>query len=666
MSRATIFLAALFVVTNASAQDTPLRLSEPQTATISAGDTLSYKLSADADQYVSISVEQTSVNTIVRILNPDDQMIRRMDAFDRGTERLQFETESAGDYSVEIIADPEETGEFTVTVVKLEPVETDPERLVDQLMFPYSGEDSPGAAVAVFRNGQTVFAKSYGMANLTYGLPFEIDTRTNIGSTSKQFTAFAVMLLVERGELSLEDDIRQHIPELPDFGETITVRNIITHTSGLREFLNLLIMTGRRLDHGDHIDRSELIDIVKRQPELQNSPGAEWNYNNTAYGFAALIVERVSGQPFHEFMRDNVFLPLGMTRTMVRPNPKYIVPERSEGYTPRRDGSWAEIGDLGGAVGAGGIYTTLEDLGRWVRNFSTHQVGTAETFEQMMTPFVLTDGDTTNYGFGLMIDEQGGLRRIHHGGADVAHRSMLAYYPEIDAAITAQSNHAGFNSGVAFRLAEAFFGHEMEADEDEEAASSEDSTFDPEAYDPEDFDEFVGRYSLDVAPDFILSFFREEDKFYTQATGQPRVEILPTSDSTFALTIVDASIAFHKNDEGEVDGLTLFQGGERHATRLPDEEEEEWKPTAEDLAQFVGRYFSEEIETFYDISLEDDTLVVRQRRMDDIKLTPGKRDEFSGGIFSFEFERGSDGGVAGFALSNGRTRGVKFEKTDGR
>ncbi|MDH5806102.1 MAG: hypothetical protein OEZ54_13050, partial [Gemmatimonadota bacterium] len=148
MSRATIFLAALFVVTNASAQDTPLRLSEPQTATISAGDTLSYKLSADADQYVSISVEQTSVNTIVRILNPDDQMIRRMDAFDRGTERLQFETGSAGDYSVEIIADREETGEFTVTVVKLEPVETDPERLVDQLMFPYSGEDSPGAAVA--------------------------------------------------------------------------------------------------------------------------------------------------------------------------------------------------------------------------------------------------------------------------------------------------------------------------------------------------------------------------------------------------------------------------------------------------------------------------------------------------------------------------------------
>ena len=289
----------------------------------------------------------------------------------------------------------------------------------------------------MWRDGRTLFSKAYGMANLTYGIPFETDTRTNIGSTTKQFTAFAVMLQQERGKLSLDDDIRKHIPELPEFDETITVRHLITHTSGLREFLNLLIMTGRRLDHGDWIGRDELVDIVQRQPALQNSPGAEWNYNNTAFGLAALIVERTSGQPFHHYMRENVFDPIGMTRTMVRPSPNHMVPEKSEGYTAGDEG-YLELGDLGGAVGAGSIYSTVEDLQKWVENYANPTVGTREMIDEMMTSYVLTDGEETGYGYGLSVDEQRGLKRVHHGGADVAHRSMLVYYPEINAGITAQ------------------------------------------------------------------------------------------------------------------------------------------------------------------------------------------------------------------------------------
>ena len=663
MLRSFLLLAALVVTTDVAAQDTALERGDALRASLNTGDTVRYVLDTKSDYFVRGAVDQVSVDVVVRILRPDGRVVRTIDGPARGLERFQFETDAEGAYVVEVIPDEDETGDFVITLDRLEPVATDPEQLADQLLSAYDGEDSPGAVVSVFKDGKTIFSRAYGMANLSYGIPFEVDTRTNIGSTSKQFTAFAVMLLVERGKLSLDDDVREHIPELPDLGETVTVRHLLTHTSGYREFLNLLRMTGRRLDHGDFIDRKELISIVQRQPALQNSPGSEWNYNNTAFGLAAVIVERISGMTFPEFMAENVFGPIGMTRTMVRPSPEHIVEGKAEGYTPADDGTYREIGDLGGAIGAGGIYATVGDLQKWVENFSSAAVGSKQIFEQMMTSYVLINGDSTGYGFGLMIDEQRGLTRVHHGGADVAHRSMLAYYPEIDAGITTQSNNASFDGSIAFRLAEAFFGDYM--DPEESATDDEESAFDPSTYDAEAFDEFVGRYAMDARPDFILTFSREGDTLYTQATGQNRFEIFPTSDSTFAPTVVQASLTFHRNADGEVDAVTLYQGGaENHATRLADDAEEEWAPTTEDLGAFVGRYFSQEIETFYTVTLEDDRLVLQQRRMNDRNLNPGAVDTFAGGGMEVSFERDRDGRVIGLYMSSGRTRGVRFERVN--
>jgi hypothetical protein len=274
---------------------------------------------------------------------------------------------------------------------------------------------------------------------------------------------------------------------------------------------------------------------------------------------------------------------------------------------------------------------------------------------------VLADGEETGYGFGLFIDDQRGLRRIHHGGADIAHRSQLVYYPEINAGITVQSNHAGFNANVAFQLAGAFFDDAMES-EDEAVAEGEGGAFDPASYDPDDFDAFVGRYALDAAPNVILTFTRDGDTFHGQVTGQPQFEMVPTSDSTFTLTQVDASVVFHRNEEGEVEGMTLNQNGENHATRLEDDEAADWEPTPEDLEDFVGRYFSEELETFYTIALEEEALVLHHRRLDDAKLSAGEEDTFSGGGLTFSFERDRNGQVIGFYASNGRTRNVRFER----
>ncbi|WP_420617126.1 serine hydrolase [Candidatus Palauibacter sp.] len=652
-------LLALLATAEIAAQGTELDVGQTLQGTLAAGDTARYTIEADENDFILGEVDQISVDVTARVLDPEGTQVGRFGGLGRGVERFGGRTSGAGVHTLELFVagdDAEAGGRYEVTLLRREPVATDPEELADQIMSRFDGHHSPGGAVRAWRDGRTLFSKTYGMANLAYGLPFEEDTRTNIGSTSKQFTAFAVMLQAERGLLSLEDDIRKHIPELPEFDQTIQVKHLVTHTSGLREFLNLLRMTGRRLDHGDWIDRAELVDIVQRQPALQNEPGAEWNYNNTAFGLAAVIVERTSGQDFHVFMQENVFGPLGMTGTMVRPSTRHIVPNMSEGYTPGPDG-YRQIGDLGGAVGAGAIYSTIGDLQTWAENYANPRVGTRESIDEMMTSFVLNDGEETGYGYGLSVDEQRGLKRVSHGGADVAHRSMFVYFPEINAGLTTQSNHAQFNSGVAYELAAAFFGDAMEEEED---AADESGEFDPEDFDPEAFDEFAGRYALDAAPNFILTFTREDDTFYTQATGQQRLEIVPTSDSTFRLLAVEASVTFLRDPEGDVEGLTLHQNGDNHATRLEGEGAEAWEPTAEDLGDFAGRFFSEELETFYAFSVEDGSLVLHQRRLDRAELEPGEEDQFSGGGMSFAFERDRNGQVIGFYVSNGRTRDVRF------
>ena len=656
MFRLSSFTIALVFFGTAVAQDTSLRIDDSISGTLLAGDKQIYSFDAQSDNYILGRVNQISVDVELRILDPEGNPVSTIDSRTRGTEQFSFETEAEGQYTIEVRPKEEEHGDFSIVLERLEPVETDPSRLADQLMARYDRDDTPGGVISVFKDGQTLFSRAYGMANLSYDIPFQVDTVTNIGSTSKQFTAFAIMLLQEQGLLSLDDDIREHVPELPQFDEIVTVRHIITHTSGLREFLNLLSMSGRRLDHGDYIARNEIIGIIQRQPALQNSPGSEWNYNNTAYALAALIVERISGQTFTEFMNDNVFGPIGMQDSLVRSSPEHIVKNNSAGYISNPDGGYLEARDLGGAVGAGSIYTTVGDLQRWVENFRETRLGNSAIFEEMMTSYVLTDGEPTDYGYGLTIAEQGGLKRVQHGGADVAHRSMLAYFPEINAGITTQSNNAGFDGSIAFQLAEAFFGDAMvtELDEINEAGGPE---FDPENYDPESFDELVGRYELDAVPDFILTFTREEDTLYAEATGQSRVELIPTSDMGFDITIVDASLVFHRNDDGAVDSLTLNQGGEQHATRL---ETEAWEPTSDELSVFAGRYYSDEIETFYVMEMGEEQLTLSQRRLDDVELSSTDQDKFSGGELTLSFERDRNDQVIGFYLSNGRTRGVRF------
>ncbi|MBK8247640.1 MAG: serine hydrolase [Gemmatimonadetes bacterium] len=659
MRRHLLTLSLLATAAPLAAQ-APLAVGRAVRATHARGDTTRYQMEADSGVVVRLEVDQVSTNVLVRVLGPKKTPLRGVNAAPRGPERLQVETVEKGTHQVEVIPVDSSAGDFVLTLVAREPLSSDPKKLVDQLLAPWDRRDGPGAAVAVWRGGRTLLAKGYGMANLAYDIPFTVTTPTNIGSTSKQFTGFAVMLLVDDGKLSLDDDVRKHIPELPDLGSKVTVRNLITHTTGYREMYNAMLIAARRIDEGDYVGREEMISLVQRQPALQNAPGAEFNYNNTAYALAAMVVERVSKQPFADFMAQRVFKPLGMTQSMVRADRHATVRGATVGYSRAANGEWRALGDLAGSMGAGAIYTTLGDLQRWAENYRKPVVGSAAGIKQMMTPFTMTNGKSTGYGFGLFVDKQGPLTRVHHGGADVSHRSMLAMYPEIDAGVTVQSNDGGFDSGIAFRIAKAFF-PELTPPNAVAAAP-----FDPATYDAKRFDPFVGRYALDAAPNVVLTFRRGGDSLMAQVTGQPPFQIYPTSDSTFAVRVVAASVTFHRDAQAKVTGMTLHQGGDNKATRLAGEAEKPWAPNAAELAKYSGRYFSEELETFYEISVKDGKLTATNRRTGTGSMAPGAKGTFTasggGGEITLVFEYDKNGQVLAFYAGNGRSRDIRFAR----
>jgi CubicO group peptidase (beta-lactamase class C family) len=661
-----VLLAVFWVTADALTAQTAMRVGQTQNGTLSTGDTLEFSIEAGADFLLYGEANQISVDVVVSLVNAEGQQLGQWDGPARGAEAFAQTLREAGTYTLRVAPFEDEKGDFSIALLQLEEKSDDPGRLTDQLMFAYDRPEGPGGAVRVWRDGRTVASRTYGLADLTHGIEFDTDTPTNIGSTSKQFTAFSVMLEQEAGRLTLDDDLRDYFPDFPDFAETITLRHLLNHTSGLREFLNLYSITGADTRF---LTRDDVLRAVERQPALQNSPGGEFNYNNTAFSLAAQIVEQTSGQDFDDYVRDHIFQPLGMNDSYVRMSPDVIIPGRSDGYTPGDDG-WTAPGDLGGAVGAGGIYASIEDLERWGQNLLSPRIGTKEMVEAMMTEFTLTDGEGSGYGLGLFIDEQRGLRRIHHGGADVSHRSMIVYYPELNAGLTVQSNASTFNgSGTAFALAAAYFGDEMEPEE--EASETENARdFDPESYDPTDFDRLVGSYSLDPAPQEIAKIWREDDIYYGQLTGQQAIEMRPTASNRFEFIQVDAALVF---EDGEpAPGVTLFQNGQEvHATRQTEEEGEgSWEPTTDELEAFVGRFFAEEVETFYEVVLvhpdEDEEgepyLEARQLRMGEMRLRPTKEDTFSTGGLTFEFERDRHGAVSAIYIDAGRTRDVRAER----
>ena len=299
---------------------------------------------------------------------------------------------------------------------------------VDGVFARFDKPDSPGCAVAVVQNHTVAYSRGYGRASLELGVPIAPDTVFDIGSTSKQFTAFAVLLLERDGKLSLGDDIRKFVPEIPDYGHRITIRHLLSHTSGLRDYTDLMDLDGH--ETADHTTDLDALEILARQRGVNFAPGDEWRYSNTGFFLASIIVKRASGRPLGDFARERIFQPLGMTSTQYLDDTTRIVPRRAIGYSPRAGGGfrvnmsdWDQIGD-------GAVQTTVEDLAKWDENFYAPKVGDAQMLRAMQTAGTLNDGKPHDYGLGLVVDTSAGLRRVQHGGSWAGYRAQLTRFPD--------------------------------------------------------------------------------------------------------------------------------------------------------------------------------------------------------------------------------------------
>jgi len=652
---ATLLMAATLLTSALEAQERAApRPGTPVAAALSSHDAHRYTLELDSASFVYGEVNQIDVDVVVRIHSPGGAVLASFDGPNRGAEIFQFETESAGTFAIEVAPFEGAEGDYELELVAVEPVAQDPAARLDQMMMPYSADDRPGVAIGVVIDGALQVARAYGMANLTYGIPFEPTTVSNIGSVTKQFTAMGLLLLEKRGKLTLDDDIRIHIPELPEWDDPVTLRNLLNHTGGYREVYNLLPMTGMRFE--DEFDRERAIQIVQRQEERQAAPNTEFNYNNTGFILLSLVIERTSGQTFANYMKEAVFEPLGMSDTRVKMVQGEIIPGSAQGYVPNESGGFRQVRDLSASAGAGGIYTTLEDLTKWMLNYREQTLGGPEATGQMTTSAILNDGDATGYGLGLGIGTRRGRTLYTHTGGDVAHRAYLGYYPELMSGVMVLSNHASFNPGMGGAIGDVFLGDRFEPEEKTVASAS-----DAVEVAPERLEAIAGDWML--ASGLAIALAVEDGVLTALPAGQQKFTLVASSDSTFAIQIVDAAITFHTEPDGSVDRATFNQGGEVEMLRVKAE-----ALSDSELAALQGRYFSAELDTAYEVSIKDGTPMLHHVSMKPIELKHVEGDRFSTAntiLATIEFERDASGAIIGFTVSNDRTRDVRFRKQPG-
>jgi CubicO group peptidase (beta-lactamase class C family) len=526
----------------------------------------------------------------------------------------------------------------------------DASKQVDALFKPWSGPDSPGAAVAVIAHGKVVYEKGFGVANLEYGIPIKPDTIFHVASVSKQFTAMAIVLLEEDGRLSLEDDIRKYLPELPDYGRKITIRNLLQHTGGIRDQWQVLGLAGWSLE--DVITQDQILRLIFRQQELNFPPGTKHLYSNGGFTLLAEIVSRVGGKPFPEFCMTRIFAPLGMTHTHFHQDLTQLVPGRAYSYHKKGEGYAASPLNYAN-VGATSLFTTAGDLVKWLDNFRDPRVGGPAAVARLQEQCVLTDGTKIDYALGLTLGVNHGLRTLSHGGADAGYRSQVLWFPDQELGIAVASNLAGFNANqAANQIAAIYLAGKMTPEPPKPAPVVRKFI----TVGPKVLETYGGVYPLPK----ITQTFRavlKEGKLWAGPAESP-AELKPTGPGRFYIEQIKADVEFTALPDGGMKVKVTQPGAYNEGERVPAQPD-----TAADLAPFAGVYWSEELETQYTFTVKDGKLVGVHAHHGEFQLVPMAKDQFETRLWfapEVRFVRDAADKIVAVTLGGGRVTAVRF------
>ena len=533
---------------------------------------------------------------------------------------------------------------------------------IDSIFLPWSKNNSPGCALGIVQDGKTFYLQGYGMANLEYNIPNTSKIIYHIGSGSKPFTAVAILMLEQQGKLKINDDIHQYLPYVPDFGETITIKNLLQHTSGLRDQWDLCILGGWHMD--DMVTQQQIINLVKLQKELNFKPGEEHLYCNTGYTLLAEIVKAVSGQNLREFTQEYIFSPLQMLHTHFHDDVEMVVPNRAYSY---------EIDDVGGHfkksllnydnVGATSLFTNVEDMIKWNRNMDTGEIGGKELIEQLHEKTVLNNGKEIMYAFGLYINDYRGLKRIEYGGGDAGFRAYIGRYPEIDLKIVIFCNLGKIVPKVlSQKILDVFI-------EEKIVTLREDSIKKVEIRDDkapkvlyqgniEDWkDDIIGIYKTSPHSSLQLQFEKNQLTARVLDYSNFLYRLVQTGPKMYEDLENRFKLEIQIDEQNKFTGLIGYDPREFSLKKIIP-----MNLTKTQKVEYTGKYFSEELQIYYPIIIKTNKLVVSHHKKKEFELIPLEKDCFQGYRAQIVFTRGEGNAITGFQITSQRVRNLKFQK----
>ena len=524
---------------------------------------------------------------------------------------------------------------------------------VDKLFSSWDKTSSPGAALAIIKEGKILYERGYGIADLEHNVILTPASVFDIGSCSKQFTAACVALLSQEGKISLDDDIRKYVPEVPFYRKPITVRHLVHHTSGIRDYIELLSLAGYTVE-GDCPTIEETIEMLARQKNLNFLPGQEWLYSNSGYFLLSLIVERASGKSLNDFAQEKIFRPLGMTNTHFHDDHTLIVKNRAVGYSPTKDGfridmsSWEHTGD-------GALLTTVEDLALWDQAFYDSKLG-KEIIEQLQIPGTLNSGKKLNYAFGLMVGEYKGLKTVGHGGSWAGYRAGMIRFPEQKFSVICLSNLSTINpSSLCWKIADIYLADKLK----EEPGKEPKKEVTPLKLSKEELEEKTGNYQDKKTGTWTAVEVKEEklkvnisgQEFLLSSVSQTRFQALETS--------FDLILDFAKEEKGKPKQAILTMREEvislvKAPQLLP--------LSLAQLGEYLGEYQSAELGVTYIVLIKEGKLFLKYRNSPKDSLKAMAPDKFTLQRMNFDFFRNKKKKIGGFKLSVGRAANIEFIK----
>src|SRR5580698_1902691 len=467
----------------------------------------------------------------------------------------------------------------------------DDQQRVDRIFAAYDKANSPGCALGVIRDGSFIYRKAYGTASLELGVPLSPQSVFYMGSVSKQFTAVGIVLAAEQGYLSLDDDVRKYIPELPDYGHVITLRQMIHQTSGFRDFFSLLYLSGH--DVGDFDSPEDIFKIVVRQRGLNNIPGDEWIYSNTNYFLLGIVVKRATKKSLGEFAAESMFQPLAMSHTLFYDDHTLVVPGRVAAYDSAPHDSfrvdWSTTYEI---VGGGGLMSTVEDLLLWDKNFYANRLGKGTLVQELQTPGVLDDGNKISYAMGLVLGNYRGLPIVEHGGALFGYRTELLRFPEQKFSVICLCNIASaVPENLARKVADIYLADKLQPGASALSPPSNESFPDPAT--------FAGKY-LDPRTHLMYTFTASNGNLMAWGAVLIRISANQFYDLQSDVITFDSSKGT-MNARLDLTGETYFSGSRTQEIPLGEPE----------LASYTGQFRSTELDTVYSLSEVKGTLTLR-------------------------------------------------------